>query len=297
MTSSASVVCPLTPVQIVPPRKNVEDTGGTYRTNPPAVRFRIPGMERMHSYERSVAVIGSGVAGLAAAYALSARDRVTLFEADTRIGGHAHTHYVDRRRRLHRRRRHRPSWCTTTAPTRRCAGCSPNSASPPRRPTCRCRCATTAAGWSTPGHAASAGCSRRWSSLARPRYLLMLAEVKRFHRGRDPAAADADADDADARRVPGPARLLQLLRRPLHDAAGRGGVVVRRRARRCATRRAICSCSSSTTACCRCSARRRGAPWSAARPTTSRRSLNRLDEVRAGDPVTSVRRVPDGVQM
>ena len=50
----------------------------------------------MHPYERSVAVIGSGVAGLVAAYALSARDRVTLFEADTRIGGHAHTHYVDR---------------------------------------------------------------------------------------------------------------------------------------------------------------------------------------------------------
>ena len=27
---------------------------------------------------------------------LSARDRVTLFEADTRLGGHAHTHYIDR---------------------------------------------------------------------------------------------------------------------------------------------------------------------------------------------------------
>ncbi|WIM87273.1 FAD-dependent oxidoreductase [Candidatus Mycobacterium wuenschmannii] len=45
---------------------------------------------------RSVAVIGSGVAGLTAAYALSARDRVTLYEADTRLGGHAHTHIVDR---------------------------------------------------------------------------------------------------------------------------------------------------------------------------------------------------------
>jgi predicted NAD/FAD-binding protein len=53
-------------------------------------------VERIHPYERSVAVIGSGVAGLVAAYALSARNRVTLFEADTRIGGHAHTHYVDR---------------------------------------------------------------------------------------------------------------------------------------------------------------------------------------------------------
>jgi hypothetical protein len=41
-------------------------------------------------------VIGSGVAGLTAAYALSGRDRVTLYEADTRLGGHAHTHGVDR---------------------------------------------------------------------------------------------------------------------------------------------------------------------------------------------------------
>jgi len=40
-------------------------------------------------------VIGSGVAGLTAAYVLSGRDRVTLYEADVRLGGHAHTHLVD----------------------------------------------------------------------------------------------------------------------------------------------------------------------------------------------------------
>ena len=41
---------------------------------------------------RRVAVVGSGIAGLAAARALSAGpQRVTLFEADARFGGHTHT--------------------------------------------------------------------------------------------------------------------------------------------------------------------------------------------------------------
>lgn len=53
-------------------------------------------MQERHPPRRSIAVIGSGVAGLTAAYVLSGRDRVTLYEADTRLGGHAHTHYVDR---------------------------------------------------------------------------------------------------------------------------------------------------------------------------------------------------------
>jgi predicted NAD/FAD-binding protein len=40
------------------------------------------------------AVIGTGVAGLTAAYILSKRDAVTLFEADERPGGHARTRLV-----------------------------------------------------------------------------------------------------------------------------------------------------------------------------------------------------------
>ncbi len=43
---------------------------------------------------RHVAVIGSGVAGLTAAHVLARQTRVTLYEADSRLGGHADTHVV-----------------------------------------------------------------------------------------------------------------------------------------------------------------------------------------------------------
>lgn len=39
-----------------------------------------------------IAVVGSGIAGLSAAWWLSRRHEVTLFERDNRLGGHTHTH-------------------------------------------------------------------------------------------------------------------------------------------------------------------------------------------------------------
>lgn len=42
-----------------------------------------------------IAVVGSGIAGLASAYLLNREHHVELFEADARLGGHAHTHTVE----------------------------------------------------------------------------------------------------------------------------------------------------------------------------------------------------------
>ena len=41
-----------------------------------------------------IAVIGGGITGMGAAYALSKHHYVTLFEAEKRLGGHAHTVYA-----------------------------------------------------------------------------------------------------------------------------------------------------------------------------------------------------------
>ncbi|MEP7204276.1 MAG: FAD-dependent oxidoreductase [Ilumatobacteraceae bacterium] len=44
--------------------------------------------------QRNVAVVGAGVSGLTAAYILAKSCTVTLYEAESRLGGHAHTHDV-----------------------------------------------------------------------------------------------------------------------------------------------------------------------------------------------------------
>jgi uncharacterized protein len=52
-------------------------------------------MPEMQSKGRRIAVIGAGISGLTAAYILQRSTSVTVYEANDRLGGHAHTHHLD----------------------------------------------------------------------------------------------------------------------------------------------------------------------------------------------------------
>jgi predicted NAD/FAD-binding protein len=249
-------------------------------------------MERMHSYERSVAVIGSGVAGLVAACALSGRDRVTLFEADTRIGGHAHTHYIDRGDGsivgvdtaflVHNDRTY-PTLCRLFAELGIATKETDMSMS----------VRDDGSGLEYAGARGIGGLFPSWSSLARPRYLLMLAEIKRFH-----AAAtrllQTDADGATLGafldRHGFSSYFVDHFMTPLVAAVWScpPGEALRYPARYLflfLEHHGMLSVFGSP--------RWRTVVGGSASYVEA--ILNRIDEVRAGVPVTSVRRVADGV--
>ena len=128
-----------------------------------------------------VAVVGSGIAGLTAAYLLQRRYDVLLFEADERLGGHAHTHDVSDTRGgvlavdsgfiVHNERTY-PNLLrlfdelgvvtqdTEMSMSVRCAGC----------------------GLEYAGAKGPRGVFARSSNLLDHRFLRMLVEIKRFHR-------------------------------------------------------------------------------------------------------------------
>lgn len=148
-------------------------------------------MEPLRAGKRSIAVIGSGVAGLVAAYVLSGRDRVTLFEADVRVGGHAHTHRVDRGDGeivsldsaflVHNDRTY-PTLCRVFDELGVATQDTDMSMS----------VRDDGSGLEYAGARGLGGLFPTASSVARPRYLRMLAEVKRFHRVATRLLSDTD---------------------------------------------------------------------------------------------------------
>ncbi len=163
-------------------------------THPRAGLLRILGVSAISGPgARSIAVIGSGVAGLTAAYVLSAYDRVTLYDADGRFGGHAHTQFVDAGQGgptavdtaflVHNDRTY-PTLCRLfdelgidTADTDMSMSVRDDSIGLE--------------------YAGARGVRGLFASPAAvsPRYLWMLAEIKRFHRRARRLLADPNADD------------------------------------------------------------------------------------------------------
>ncbi|AEF41561.1 NAD(P)/FAD-dependent oxidoreductase [Hoyosella subflava] len=144
---------------------------------------------------RRIAVVGSGVAGLTAAWVLQKNARVTLYEVDDRLGGHADTHEVAAAGRtipidtgfiVHNDRTY-PTLLRlfgelgiTTQPTDmsmsvRCDGC----------------------GLEYAGGKKAGGLFPGMRMAARGRYLRMLLEVKRFHRAAQEVLDSADDDTPD----------------------------------------------------------------------------------------------------
>jgi len=163
---------------------------GHHHSRPLELRLRIPDVQGSLGW--SIAVIGSGVAGLTAAYAMSGRGRVTLYEADTRLGGHAHTHLVDRGDGsiigvdsaflVHNDRTY-PTLCRLFAELGVATQESEMSMSVRAEQT----------GLEYAGALGIRGLFASWQS-ARPRYLLMLTEILRFHRAASRLLCDEDAD-------------------------------------------------------------------------------------------------------
>jgi predicted NAD/FAD-binding protein len=141
-----------------------------------------------------IAVIGAGVSGLTAAYLLQRRYDVTLYEADPRLGGHAHTQdvadssgrslaidtgfIVHNDRTYPHLRRIFGELGVQTAPTEmsmsvRCLGCGLEYAGAKRLP----------------------GVFAQPRSAANPRFLATLAQIPKFHRRARALLADTGAGD------------------------------------------------------------------------------------------------------
>jgi len=125
---------------------------------------------------RRVAVIGSGVAGLTAAYVASRSASVTLYEADDRLGGHADTHQVgdlaiDTGFIVHNER---------TYPVLLRIFRELGVETQPSEMSLSVRDDATGLEWA--GALGRRGLFPDRRNLARPAYLRMLTEIPRFHR-------------------------------------------------------------------------------------------------------------------
>jgi predicted NAD/FAD-binding protein/DUF1365 family protein len=145
-------------------------------------------MSRPATAPRRVAVIGSGVAGLTAAHVAARTAHVTLYEADSRLGGHADTHDVaglaiDTGFVVHNRR---------TYPTLLRLFAEVGVRTQPSEMSMSVRDEET--GLEYAGALGARGLFPTARNLGRPAYLRMLREVPRFHRRARALLAEPSGD-------------------------------------------------------------------------------------------------------
>lgn len=144
---------------------------------------------------RQVAVIGSGVSGLTAAWVLARTAEVTLFEAQPRFGGHAHTHELTARQGDDARVGVDSGFIVhndRTYPTLLRLFDELGVATQESDMSMSVRC--DGCGLEYAGARGLRGLFPAPGNVARPRYLAMLGEVVRFHRlARTELDADVDA--------------------------------------------------------------------------------------------------------
>ena len=213
-----------------------------------------------------VAVVGSGVSGLAAAWALDPEHEVVLYEGDRRAGGHVHTHSVDDP--VHGplavdsgfivyNERNYPGLVGLLSELGVATRASDMSFAVSCR---RCRLEFCGRG--------AAGLFAERRNLLRPGFLRLLADISRFFR----AGKRALADPRWQRRTIGDfldeGGYGAGLRAALHRAHGRGHLVVLARTTCARCRRRSSSASSRTTGSSACATRRSGGRSTAAPAAT-----------------------------
>jgi predicted NAD/FAD-binding protein/DUF1365 family protein len=133
---------------------------------------------------RRLAVVGSGVAGLTAAYVASRSAHVTLYEADDRLGGHADTHLVEETAGGSTRRHAIDTGFIVhnarTYPVLLRLFAELGVATQPSEMSMSIRDDETGLEWA--GALGRRGLFPTRDNLTRPAYLRMLAEIPRFHR-------------------------------------------------------------------------------------------------------------------